>query len=334
MRRILFYLMVLIAVPAAAQEAELTQYYLNHAGYNAGYTGVEDYLDVHLGFRQGWNTFAIRNNSFFASAYGSINRSSKASIGGNSLRLSNPDVISQLQASKEVRRKHGVGGMVSNRSIGPYQLTAFNANYAYHLPLAGKVNLAMGTRLGVQNQRIDFSGYTVRDEVNDAFYRQLMNSSQGNHSSFTTDFGIALYNEKFNIGISSFNLVSSKISGEQLIDTKATQAYYLQAALTSLRIASELELCPGGRVFYSPGYDIQWNVNGRVRYKELVYGGLGFSNQGPKMSLLFGLSLKGLNVNYAYDKYYGSLNNFNVSMHELVVGMILLNKRTARTTFW
>ena len=336
-KNILFFAIILsvIALSAKGQSVDFTQYYLNNAGSNPGYTGAEDFLDTKFSFRQGWNGFGIRNNYVYASAYSSLNNSKRGILRQNGLHLSDPEILRKVQSTKAVRRKHGIGGMVTDRKLGPYELVSANANYAYHLPIGRTLSLGFGTKLGIQNQRIDFTGYTVRDDINDQFYRSLMNASAGNQMMFQMDFGLVLYSDKFNIGISSNNLVQSQVSGQQLIQQTGARSYILQASAMSVRMGKDVEFTPGVRAIYTNGYNTIVQLNGRFRYKKLIYAGAGFSNQSSKLSLLAGLNLQGgLSVNYAYDRYLGDLNNFNVSVHEINIGLALFNKFGATNRFW
>lgn len=324
-----------LVIAARAQETDYTQYYLLNAAYNPAYTGTEEFLDVKAGFREGWNNFGIQNNYLFFGAYSSLNNSRRGILRQNGMRLSDPGMLDQVLSEKKVRRKHGVGGMITNRKLGPYTMMSASTNYAYHLPVGRKVNLSFGTKFGIQNQRIDFSGFTVRDDVNDQFFQSLMRTSEGNQLMFRMDFGTVLYTEKFNIGVSTGNMIQSEISGEHLIDQAGAKFFMMQASLLSVRAGKDIVLMPGFRAVYSEAFDVNWNVNARARYKDLVYLGAGYSGQGSKLSLLAGLNLSnGLSVNYSYDKFLSELNNFNVNVHEVMIGITLFNKYSSPTRFW
>lgn len=324
-----------LAPGASAQETDYTQYYLLNPGYNPGYTGTEDFLDVKVGFREGWNNFGIQNNYLFFSAYSALNNSKRGILRQNGLRLSDPGMMEQMQSDKKVRRKHGVGGMLTNRKLGPYTMMSASANYAYHLPIGRKVNLSFGTKLGIQNQRIDFSNFTVRDDVNDQFFQSLMRTSEGNQMMFRMDFGTVLYTDKFNFGVSTGNMIQSELGGEHLVDQAAARYIMMQASLLSVRASRDIVLIPGIRVVYSDSFDLNWNVNARARYKNLVYLGAGYAGEGSKLSLLAGLNLNNnFSVNYSYDRFLSELSNFNVSVHEVMLGITLFNKYGSPTRFW
>lgn len=332
-----FMILVLLAtgISASAQDVDYTQYYLNNAAYNPGFTGMEDFVDVKLGFRQGWNAFAVPNNYMFFSLNSGLNSSRRVAVGSNSLRISNPDVLHAIQTGKKIRRKHGLGTTLAARNLGPYSLNTVSAHYAYHLPISTNFTLAFGARAGMQSQRIGLNGYHVRDEVNDRLYQEIMMSGQGNSMAGVVDFGYVLYSRNFNFGVSSMNLVRSDMGNPRLVESAEQRTFIAQAAFTQIPMGPNLLFSPGARVAYVPNVEPSWNVNSRFSYKRFLYVGGGFSNTGKKISGLFGLTIDGkLTIHYSYDKYLSHLNNFNTNVHEIAVGIQMFNKYGVEPKLW
>jgi type IX secretion system PorP/SprF family membrane protein len=224
--------------------------------------------------------------------------------------------------------------MITKRNLGPYKAITVNANYAYHMPITLKLNMSFGTRVAYNSQRIDFTGYVVRDPVNDALYQQIMSSSQGNSGGFLMDFGYVLYSSKFYVGVSSNALISTHIAGTSLVEMEQARRVSLQAALTTVRLNDNITFSPTVRWTVARGYSPIVSATGRFMIKNLVYLGAGYTNSSPKLSLLFGLKTNGFSINYAYDKYLSNLNNFNVNVHELVIGAALFNRYNATSRLW
>jgi len=315
-----------------AQENIFTQYYLNMPGVNAGFTGLEDYLDLKVGVREGWNNFGVKDNNVYLSAYGALGSLNRSGRRSNSLRVSDPGKFERNKTEKEFRRKHAIGGMIYNRTVGPYQSFTINANYAYHLPISRKMNLSLGAKAGYGSQRIDFSGLTVRDDINDLFYQQLILSQQGNQQSLLVDFGTAIYSNHFFIGLSTQNMVVSKLSGDQILDGNYQKRYMLHSAGT-FSLSSNLTMASGFNLMFTQNYDLAWAVNARVRYKDLIYFGTAYDSN-SKISGLLGMTTENFDLNYSYDRYLSDLNSFSVSVHEVVVGFPLFNKVGLGPRFW
>ena len=326
-------ILLLITNGLFAQEINYTQYYLNLAGVNSGFTGIEDYLDVKMGVRQGWNNFGEKSSNVYLSIYGTIKNSNLSPLKNSSLRLSNPEYVKRIVSDKALRRKQGIGGMVTSKDLGLYKSTSLIANYAYHLPVSKKINWSLGAKVGLVNQKIDFTEYTVRDEIKDVFYQQLKNARQGSENMVIADFGSAIYSNNFYLGVSSSNLLLKHVGGFNLLDSDQPVQYSIQTAC-NIRLGNNLLFNPGFKFVSTSGYDLNWTVNSRVRYKDVIYGGLAYEDN-VKVSALFGLFINNTySINYAYDKYLSALSNFNVSVHEVVIGISLVNRYGLKPKFW
>ncbi len=318
--------------PVFAQENDFTQYYLNLPAINPAFTGLDDFVDVKLGAREGWNSFGIINNNLYISAFGTLPNATRANRRNNSLRISNPEKLEEIQSDKKFRRRHGLGGMVTSRTVGPYRSTGARLNYAYHVPLSPKLNISLGTQAGYTNQRLDFSGLIVRDDVNDQFYQRLLQSGEGAQNILSLDFGMVVYSDKFFIGLSSAQLISERVNGDQFFNMDQNARYRLQSG-TVISLNSEWELFPAVTMIQTEGYDFLWSANMRVRYKKLLYVGSAYEVD-SKTSLLFGLTASNLMVHYSYDIYTSGLNNFNVNTHEVVLGIMMFNRYKLKAKFW
>ncbi len=324
--------LILQSVDVHGQEDDYTQYYVNLPTINAGFTGMDDFLDLKSGVREGWNNFGIKNNNLYLTAYSTLNNSSRSGRRNNSLRVANPEVFDEIQNEKQFRRRHGVGAMITNRNVGPYQSFGANINYAYHLPISRKLNVSLGARFGYTNQQINFSGLEVRDKVNDLFYQSLFETAQGSQNTFLIDFGTVIYSKKFFLGLSSTNFLLQRLNGNQLFNLNQELRFRLQSG-TMLLVNPDFDLSPGFQIIYAEGYDLQWAANLRLRYKNLLSLGSAYGSN-SRVSILLGLTAKNLSINYSYDIYTSEVSNFNVNTHELVMGLMLFNKFKLRPRFW
>jgi hypothetical protein len=183
------------------------------------------------------------------------------------------------------------------------------------------------------SQRVDFNGYTLRDPVNDVFYQQLMQSNPGNQNSLSIDFGTVVYSDRSYLAFSSSNLGIKSLSGDHQLSISNKRQFSMQGG-TNLKVGNSLSWNSGVKLSEVSGYDLMWAVNSRLRYKELIYLGAGYSS-GSRMSLLFGLAVNGkFTVNYSYDHYFSGLGSLNVNVHELVVGVALFNTYESKSRLW
>lgn len=97
---LIFSLLFAGAYRVLAQEDDYTQYYLNLPAMNAAYTGMDDYLNVNTGVREGWNNFGVENSNLYLSAYGTLNSASRSGRRNNSLRTSNLRYLMRCSPTK------------------------------------------------------------------------------------------------------------------------------------------------------------------------------------------------------------------------------------------
>jgi type IX secretion system PorP/SprF family membrane protein len=331
-RSLVIVALIFCGIKSYAQEDDYTQYYLNLPSVNPAFTGMDDFFSLNAGVREGWNNYGIQNDNSYLSFFGALNNGNRAGRRNNALRTSDPTIFESIQNEKKFRRRHGLGGIVTNRKVDPYKSFGTFLNYAYHLPVTPSLNISFGTRLGYTNQRIDFTGLQVRDDVNDLFYQSLLMAGQGSQNTLLVDFGTVIYSKRFFLGVSSDNLVARKMNGDQLFNLNTGVRYRAQVGVF-LPLNAEWILTPGISSSYKEGYDVRWAANVRLKYKDLIYLGTAYEPN-LKASLLLGLTTHKVSINYGYDIYLSGLNNFNVNTHELVLGLILFNPYKLKSRFW
>ncbi|ELR71989.1 hypothetical protein C900_01984 [Fulvivirga imtechensis AK7] len=327
----LLCLLILICFEGMAQRQTFTQYYLNLPAINAGFTGFEPFLDMKTAYRQRWNNFSEKNNSFYISAYGSLGSTSPTVFRNNALRVSNPSTYGRLARNKNLKRKHGLGGMVMSQTVGPFKSLETSANYAYHLPITGLTSLSFGTRISYNNYEIDFSVFDVREHP-DVVYDELLEAG-GKQQQFVGDFGIVLYTSRFFFGLSSSNLVASSFGSGRLLELPSDLSLEFLAG-SQFELSPYVELYPGIRMRHSEIYGLSWEVNARLRYNKLIYLGAVYQND-VKASLLFGLTFDSrYNINYSYDYYLNDLREFSTGNHEFTLGIAIFNKYSTEPRLW
>lgn len=333
-QRLILYFIFLIGMhPVMGQVSEFTQYFTNLPSVNPAFTGIDDYLNANVGFRQGWNDFSENNYSTYFSAYGTLNKPLSQMVKSNSLRVSDPTIFRRIQTNKQVRRKHGLGGLVGSQKLGPSTNSVIQVNYAYHLPVSKSYNLSMGTTIGYQMQRVDFSQYTVRDQVNDLFFQELLNSGATNLSFAVVDFGATLYADDIYFGLATTNMIFKDLTSDVTLTNARLTSITAQVG-KNFDLDQNLILNLGIAGRYTDQLDPTWIANARLMYKNFVYLGAGYQNE-TKVSILFGLNYEGkVDLNYSYDKYIGDLSNFNLISHEIIAGIVIFNKFNLKPKFW
>lgn len=312
---------------------EYTQYFVNLPGINPAFSGVEDLSDAQVAFRQGWNAFSFKNNSYYFNFNGTARNTYQAVHRNHSLRTSNPEASEKLQSDKGVRRKHGIGAQLAGRNFGPYEKVTIAGNYAFHLPVSRRLDVSFGTKLRFTHERIDFFDFTVRDLSNDQFYQQLMSANTGYQNSFSIDFGSVLYSRNFFLGVSTTNLMARKLGGTAFIETVAPVR--MQAQLGWVKpVGPDLVVNPTLLIYGGDYTNARMAGSVRFRYREMFLFGVGIVNA-SKLSGFLGFAFNNrLSLNYAYDHYLDGLDGFNVNVHELVLKGVLFDKYRVGAKFW
>lgn len=332
--RVIFSALIVISsvLVTRGQEVDYTQYFMNLPTVNPAFTGMDDFFTLNAGVREGWNSYGIKNDNSYVSFFGALNSNNRSARRNNSLRTSDPSRFETIQDENKYRRRHGMGGVLSTRTLDAYRSLGVSFNYAYHMPITSRLNVAFGTRIKYDNQRLNFSNLTVRDDINDQFYQNLLLSGQGSQNSLLADFGVSLYSKKFFIGFSTDNMVVRMLKSEQLFNMNQGLRYKGQAGMY-IDLNPYWKLSPGMQVIHQDDFEIRWSGIMRLKYKNLISAGAAYQND-SKISLLLGLSAQKLNINYAYDFYISGLNNFDVNTHELVLGVYLFNPFKLQPRFW
>ncbi|MCZ4222518.1 PorP/SprF family type IX secretion system membrane protein [Pedobacter rhodius] len=308
---------------AAQQKPQYTQYVLNNYLLNPALSGVENYTDVKLGYRQQWAGLADAPKTAFVSAHWALG---SEYLWSNALSFdekgNDPRSRSYQQYYTASPAHHGVGFSAVNDKAGQLTTTAFNLSYAYHLILNDKLNMSVGiaggfTRIGIDANRL------LLENPNDP--------SLGNaiESQFKPDVsaGIWLYGSRFFSGISVQQLRPQQLSfsddgnynqGKQVPHFFLTGGY-------KLYVSEDMHLIPSVMVKAVQGVPLSVDANLKLGLKDKVWIGAGYRNQ-DAVTVMAGVNVSSLiNVTYAYDFTTSGLNQVSTGSHEIVLGFLLNN---------
>jgi hypothetical protein len=99
--------LILAGYGAFAQENDFTQYYLNLPAINPGFTGMNEYMDLRSGIREGWNNFGIKNNNGYLSAYTALGNANRSGRKNNSFGFQTPHCLMKF---KQIKNSEGEWG--------------------------------------------------------------------------------------------------------------------------------------------------------------------------------------------------------------------------------
>lgn len=267
-------------------------YFQNKYIYNPAMAGLEQGLNLNVGYRQQWSSFPGTPKTGY------------------------------ITAEVKPTDKVGLGINVTAEEAGLIKSTRVMGTYAYHLPLEGEnQHLSFGLSLGINDARVDYSnlnGDPTDQEI--ARYNQLKAYLDG-------DFGIAYTSNRLYIGASMPNMKATFFkSSEARFD--ADRLLFTSIVSYKLPVGTDgtfkLEPLAGLRIV--KGYkDI---VDAGANFSMERYGLFFQSIYHSSKSLGFGLGLdqKAYAFNVSYTIETGQLTTYTNGSFELGIKFRLFDK--------
>lgn len=318
----------------AQQLPQFSQYMLNPYLINPAVGGTSDHYDIKAGYRNQWvgltdkdqngNVYSVSPQTIYATAHGHIGKDHQRLRG----RHKNQNTW-----------HHGVGLQVIADRTGPTSMNTFRASYAYDMSLTKYARISFGAFVGVQTWGIDASKIRLNDGTN--------NFPLTNTNKVLPDLGLGIwvYHKLYYIGLSVDQLLMSSLgarsiytnypNGNQIgtlrdngIVNRLTQHYYFTAG-GIFHPSREIAVIPSFLVksnLGSPAGGTSIDINTKVRYNNLVWGGLSYRFAGNLANsdafvVLIGMLIdKRFDIGYSYDFTLSPLIANSYGSHELMVG--------------
>ena len=161
----------------AQQLPQITQYMMNSYVVNPATAGMKDYYQVRTSIRNQWAGIADAPSTTVLSIYGKQN----ANV--------------------------GLGGIVFNDQVGPTSRSGVSASYAYHFKIKQNLNLALALSGGFTQFKIDKNGWNVANTDDPLTQGDIIVQSVPDAT-----FGLNLYNDKWYLGLSIPQLLTSNLN--------------------------------------------------------------------------------------------------------------------------
>ncbi len=322
----------------AQQQARFSQYFQNAFTINPAITGIEDFMDLKLGYRQQWTGLENSPQTLYLSAHAPLtSRPSEFAYRNQSLRTSDPTVYDALETpgviSNERALRHGIGGYLLNDQAGIFQQTQLFATYAAHLRISPRTRLALGLAAGVNNNQIDTDGLTVANPDEDDTFNRIINQTDGN-VNLDLNIGLFLYADSYYVGYSADRILRNPLAISTDSTSEQQNIYHYGMAGLRLNLNSSLLLMPGVFVGVSSTLPATYDLNVRLRYENLGWFGVSYRSSGTVAGML-GLNIDNrFSVNYAYDYGVGTTTDFRSGTHEIVLGFVLFNRQESTPYLW
>jgi len=321
-----------ITVMASSQAKPFyTQYVLNNYILNPAVTGIENYTDVKLSYRNQWAGINGAPVTTYFSIHGPIGKTDyKTTATSFEVPGENPRGKQYSDNYTAPDAHHGIGFNAINDKAGYINRWSMVASYAYHLPLGVKTTLSAGFNAGITSVNLDRSKIDFADlDPNDP----AIGYSNGELTKLKPEVGVGLwlYGADYYAGIAVQNIVPGKIKFVSNGDygTYYTPNYFLTGGYR-FNISDQVTALPSVMVqFWQPQlYALHSNVKFQYLDRFWVGGSYRFADLVGGYSAMAGINISNtFNVSYAYENATTSrLRTYTRNTHEIVLGFMLGNK--------
>jgi type IX secretion system PorP/SprF family membrane protein len=290
MKRYILILIILtgLGIKAGAQQIPLyTQYMFNKVIYNPAVAGVDPYFQIRSNHRFQWVGMTDAPLTNALSFYG-----------------------------PHPTRPMGYGGYIYHDITGPTSRTSITGVYAYNIEIIPDIRLSMGLSAGIMQYRVDGTQITLKDPTDVALQGEVS-------TSWVPDFniGVYLYHNDFWVGFSTAQLVNTKLKLYEAgtgINKLKTHVFLTGGYIWEINPDWKLE--PSAMLKGTAPKAIQFDINTRVIWQDMVWGGLSYRT-GDAISVLIGYSYEErIYFGYSYDITLSGLRQYNTGTHEIMFG--------------
>ena len=264
-----------------------TQYMFNKVVYNPAVAGVDPYFQIRSNHRFQWVGMTDAPVTNALSFYGPH----------SSLPM-------------------GFGGYVYHDITGPTSRTSLTGVYAYNIEVMTDIRLSMGLSMGVMQYRVDGTQITLKDPSDLALQGAV-------HTSWVPDanIGLYLYHRDFWVGFSTAQLVNTKLKlYEPGTGINKLKTHFFLTGGYIYEIDANWKVEPSGMLKGTAPKAIQFDLNARVIWQDMVWLGLSYRT-GDAISVLLGYSYEErISFGYSYDITLSGLRQYNTGTHEIMFG--------------
>jgi len=229
----------------------------------------------------------------------------------------------------------GLGLNILNTTLGSLTFTKVQGNYSYRIKTSEVSALFMGLQVGMVQYNIDPTKLRTHDNISED---PTFASSSLRRIIPDFGFGSMVKYKDFYLGLAVPHLLQSKIKFiNEVVDTNRTignrslyaqifRHYYLTSGYT-FRLKNRIEVEPSVLLKYVVQTPVSAEANVKVRYNNIVWGGLGFrSGRAASLIGMLGISYNNFHIGYAYDFSVGQLSAYAGATHEIMLNYHIRSK--------
>jgi type IX secretion system PorP/SprF family membrane protein len=320
----LIIILAFVSFSAGAQQRpQYTQYVYNNFLLNPALSGIENYVDLKLGYRKQWSGITNAPQTSFVTANWNLGSDY---LWKNALSLpdkgDDPMSRNYMQNYTSSPSHHGMGIVAVLDKTGPLSRLDANVTYAYHLQLNDALNLSVGAAVGLSRIALDVNALLLENPNDPALYNTTISQVKPDVA-----LGVWLYGARFFAGISAQQLIPQNLSftSDPNYTSGKEVAHYFITAGYKIFIDDEIAAIPSVMVKQVSPVPLSVDANLKLTFKDRFWLG-GSYRRGDSYAAIIGVNMsKLLNLTYSYDFTTSELNKVTNGSHEIVLGLQLNN---------
>lgn len=339
----IFYILIIVALLLpnkgfAQIDYRFVQFQQNPVPVNPAFSGIDDFMDIKLGYRTQWTGFDDSPTNLFMS----VNMPFRISPGSNfrdrGVRLFEANAYNEKETNDDFGYRkgyrHGASAYILQNQDGGFNNFAGYVNYAYHIRFTNQLIWSIGMGVGYEYNEFDVSGISVLNPTNDPTYQNYLNG-QNNKSNINVNLGSVIYHKQFYLGYSMLSAASFNIAGSNAEFNKQVVEKVQTVQLGyRYRWRYGYLINPSILVKIRPDSPVEIIGSLRGRIHDKIWAGVHYSYLGA-VGLSFGAYLTAnIGFNYAYEFPTSQILRATSGSHEIILGIKLKNKNHSRAYLW
>jgi type IX secretion system PorP/SprF family membrane protein len=332
MKRIFITIIMLGMLKSYAQQKPYyTQYILNNYILNPALSGIENYTDVKLSYRNQWAGINGSPVTIYFSAHAPIGKKDyRTTATSFEVPGENPRGKSYWEDYTAPEPHHGVGIIIMNDKTGYLSRFSAYATYAYHKGLTPNTTLSAGFLAGISNVSLDRTKieWGTLDPNDPAIG---YNNGEIKQLKPEIGAGLWLYSADYFAGISVLNIIPGKA---KFVSTNNYASYFepqlIATAGYRFFINDEISVLPSAMLQFIRPFPLQVHANIKLQYLDKLWigGSYRISDQLGGFAAMSGINVSNtFNIGYSYDASTTSrLKNYTKNTHEIILGFLINNK--------
>lgn len=308
-----------------------TQYILNNYILNPAITGIENYTDVKLSYRNQWAGINGAPVTAYLAVHGPLGKKDyRTTATSFNLPGDNPRGKSYWETYTAPEPHQGAGLIVMSDKTGYISRFSAAATYAYHKGISPKTSISIGflggfSQIDLDRSKIEWATLDPNDPAigyMDAELR-IIKPELG--------AGIWIYSSDYFAGASVLNIVPAKVrfvADNTYGDYYAPQ--YIASAGWRFFLSDDISSLPSVTAQLVKPFPVQVHFNIKLQYQDRVWIGAGyrFSDVLGGFAAMAGVNVSNIfNISYAYDAATTSrLRYYAKNTNEIMLGFPINNK--------